>query len=53
MYSVKTEIEMYIEQMEGTSIGNSVKNMYENDTPLESICDYLGWEYDSDDFELE
>lgn len=42
---LREEIERFINEYEGTAIGYSVKNMYENGTDLESICDYLGWNY--------
>lgn len=43
---LNTEIERYIEQYWGTSIGVSVRNMYENGTDYEKICDMIGWDYD-------
>ena len=39
---LNTEIERYIEQYSGTSIGESVRNMYENGTGYETICDRIG-----------
>lgn len=36
------EIERFIEAYDGTAIGQAVKNMYENGTDYEHICDYLG-----------
>ncbi|MBE6677961.1 MAG: hypothetical protein E7597_04115 [Ruminococcaceae bacterium] len=43
---LNVEIERYIEQYWGTSIGTSVRNMYENGTDYEKICDMIGWDYD-------
>lgn len=43
--ALRYDIEQYIEIWAGTSIGEDAKNMYENGSSLESICDYLGWEY--------
>lgn len=37
-------IEQFIDAYDGTAIGLAVKNMYENGTSYESICDYLGWD---------
>lgn len=34
-------IERFIEQYDGTSIGQSVKNMLGNGTPIEYIADFL------------
>lgn len=42
---LNTEIERYIEQYSGTSIGESARNMYENGTDYEYICDMIGWDY--------
>lgn len=42
-------IKSFIDQYEGTAIGESVKNMLDNDTDLESICDYADIEYSSED----
>ena len=44
--STRTNIENFIEAYEGTAIGQDVKNMYENETDLESICDYAGIPYE-------
>lgn len=43
--ALRCDIEEYIKFWDGTAIGADVKNMYENGSSLESICDYLGWEY--------
>lgn len=45
-YALNDAIERFIDAYDGTSIGQSVKNMYENGTSYESICDYLGWDMD-------
>ena len=44
--STRTNIENFIEAYEGTAIGQDVKNMYENETDLEYICDYAGIPYE-------
>ena len=41
-YRLNNEIERFIEQWEGTSIGADVKNMYENGTSYEYICERMG-----------
>ena len=43
--ALRCDIEEYIKIWDGTAIGADVKNMYENGTSLEAICDYLGWDY--------
>ena len=45
-YRLNSVIERFIEAYEGTGIGQSVKNMYENGTNYESICDYMGVDYE-------
>ncbi len=42
-------IESFINQYDGTAIGQSVKNMYENGTDFEEICEYADIEYDPND----
>ena len=44
-------IERYIDNYDGTSIGQDVRNMYENGTSYESICDRIGIRYE--DYEEE
>lgn len=39
---LKYEIERFINQWDGTAIGQSIKNMYENGTALETICEEAG-----------
>ena len=39
-------IERFIDVYEGTSIGYDVKNMYENGTSYESICEKIGIDYE-------
>lgn len=39
------DINSFIDQYDGTAIGYSVKNMLENGTNLESICDYADIPY--------
>lgn len=41
-------IERFIEIYDGTAIGESVKNMLENGTDLEYICEYAGIEYEDE-----
>ncbi len=38
-------IERFIDMYDGTAIGQSVKNAYENGTDYESICDIAGIDY--------
>ena len=46
-HRLNVAIEKYIEAWEGTSIGTSVRNMYENGTSYEAICDSLDWDYEN------
>jgi hypothetical protein len=39
-------IERFIEAWDGTAIGQCVKNMYENGTSYESICEQIGLDYE-------
>lgn len=39
-------IEDHIRQWDGTVHGQSVKNMYENGTSYESICEFIGIDYE-------
>lgn len=39
-------IERFIDAYDGTSIGRDVRNMYENGTGYEYICDHMGIDYD-------
>lgn len=39
-------VQNFIDQYDGTAIGQSVKNMLDNGTDLESICDYADIEYE-------
>lgn len=41
------EIENKISQWHGTAFGVSLKNMYENGTSYEGICDYAGIDYEN------
>ena len=45
-YRLNCEIERFINQWEGTSIGQDVKNMYENGTSYEYICDKMEINYE-------
>lgn len=40
------EIERQISMWDGTIFGFAVKNMYENGTDYETICDQLGIDYE-------
>lgn len=40
------KIESFIDQWDGTAIGQSVKNMYENGTDYESICEMMDIDYE-------
>lgn len=44
---LRYDIEQFIDTWSGTSIGEDVRNMYENETSLEAICDYLRWNYEA------
>ena len=39
-------IERFIDNYHGTSIGSDIRNMYENGSSYESICDRMGIDYD-------
>lgn len=40
------EIERFVEAYDGTAIGQSIRNMYENGSSYEAICDRMGLDYD-------
>lgn len=40
------EIENHIQQWYGTLHGAAVKNMYDNGCSYESICEYMGLDYE-------
>lgn len=44
-YHLNYQIELFISQWAGTCIGEEVKNMYENGTSYESICDRIELDY--------
>lgn len=44
-HGLNVAIEQYIDMWDGTYIGMKVKNMYENGTSYESICDYANIDY--------
>ena len=44
-YRLNHEIERFIEQYDGTSIGSDVRNMYENGTSYEHICERMGIDF--------
>lgn len=39
-------IERFIDAYDGTAIGQDVRNMYENGTGYEHICDRMGIDYE-------
>lgn len=41
-HRLNTLIERYIDNYDGTAIGQDIRNMYENGTSYESICDRMG-----------
>ena len=48
---LNTKIEDFIRTWNGTAIGQSVKNMYENGCDYESICEVARIDYDDYDEE--
>ena len=42
---LNTVIERFIDNYDGTSIGQDIRNMYENGSDYENICDRMGIEY--------
>lgn len=44
-YRLNSVIERFIDTWEGTCIGQDVKNMYENGSTYESICDRMNIDY--------
>ena len=47
-HRLNDQIERFIEAYAGTIVGQEVRNMYENGTSYESICDHMG--IDVEDF---
>lgn len=45
-YRLNEEIENHIRQWDGTIHGQTVKNMYENGTSYESICEVMQIDYE-------
>lgn len=45
-HALNVAIERFIEQWDGTYSGWEVKNMYENGTGYESICERAGIDYE-------
>lgn len=43
---LNTIIERFIDNYDGTSIGQDVRNMYENGSNYESICERMGIDYE-------
>ncbi len=39
-------IQRFIDEYDGTAIGQSVKNMLDNGEPYEKICEYANIEYE-------
>lgn len=50
-HSLNDEIERLISAWDGTVFGQSIRNMYENGSDYESICEIAGIEYE--DYEEE
>lgn len=48
-HALNSYIEQFIEQWWGTSLGSDIKNMYENGTSYENICDRMGIEYNKEE----
>ena len=44
-HSLNTKIENLIDTWDGTAFGQEIKNMYENGSSYESICDRIGIDY--------
>ena len=44
----REKIETFIRQWDGTILGYQVKNMLDNGTDLETICEATGIEYEED-----
>lgn len=44
-----SNIERFIEMYDGTAIGQTVKNMLDNETDLEYICEYAGIDFYNED----
>lgn len=45
-HKLNVKIEDHIRQWDGTVHGQSVKNMYENGSSYESICEMMGLDYE-------
>lgn len=45
-HRLNEEIEDYIRQWDGTIHGQCIKNMYENDTSYEGICEAMNIDYE-------
>ena len=45
-HRLNTEIERFIDAWDGTAIGQEVKNMYENGTSYEHICERMEIDYE-------
>lgn len=45
-HRLNVAIERFIDAWDGTSIGQDVRNMYENGTSYEHICERMGIDYD-------
>ena len=44
-HSLNTKIENLIDTWDGTALGQEIKNMYENGSSYESICDRIRIDY--------
>ena len=45
-HRLNVAIERFIDNYDGTAIGQDVRNMYENGSDYESICDRMDLDYD-------
>lgn len=44
-HRLNEDIERFIDEWDGTWVGQSVKNMYENDCSYEKICEVMDIDY--------
>lgn len=44
-FKLNAVIERFFEAYDGTAIGQDVRNMYENGSSYEAICEYMGIDY--------
>lgn len=46
-HRLNMEIERFVDAYDGTAIGQSIRNMYENGSSYEAICDRMGLDHDA------